>query len=153
MPSYFADSSAVVKRYVAETGTPWVNQLLDPSAGHRIYVARITAVEVAAAFSRRARGGSLAAAPAAAAMAQFRADLAGLYRLVEMTGAVIDHAMALAEAHGLRGYDAVQLAAALAVHAALRTAGLAVTLVSSDAALNAAAAAEGLQVDDPNAHP
>ena len=47
------------------------------------------------------------------------------------------------------GYDAVQLAAALEVHSQIPS----LTLLSADANLNAAGAAEGLLVDDPNRHP
>jgi hypothetical protein len=61
--------------------------------------------------------------------------------------------MSLAEKHVVRGYDAVQLAAALALHAECLAAGTTLTLVSSDAALNTAAAAEGMTVTDPNLHP
>ena len=54
----------------------------------------------------------------------------------------------------MRAYDAVQLAAALEVNVDRASSGLsAVTLISADAALNAAAATEGLAVDDPNSHP
>jgi hypothetical protein len=61
--------------------------------------------------------------------------------------------MALAETHALRGYDAVQLAAALNVNSACAAAGAVFTLVSADGELNAAARAEGLAVEDPNLHP
>jgi hypothetical protein len=62
--------------------------------------------------------------------------------------------MLLAERHPLRGYDAVQLAAALAVHRPRAAALLpALTFVCADARLNAAATAEGLTVEDPNDHP
>ena len=62
--------------------------------------------------------------------------------------------MTLAETHAIRGYDAVQLAAALEVHAFCLALGMpAPTLISADVDLNAAATAEGLAVDDPNAHP
>lgn len=74
MTAYFFDSSALVKRYVRETGTTWVIGILR-SPANSIYVAQIAEVEVAAVF------------------------------------------------------------------------------VSSDIELNAAAAAAGLQVEDPNAHP
>jgi len=61
--------------------------------------------------------------------------------------------MDLAEKHALRGYDAVQLAAALEVHNERVAFGLpAPTLISSDLALNEAATAQGLTVDDPNLH-
>ena len=69
-----------------------------------------------------------------------------------MTPALVTHAMMLAETYALRGYDAVQLAAALAVDIRYRASGLLLTLVSADAELNVAAATEGLAVEDPNSH-
>ena len=61
--------------------------------------------------------------------------------------------MLLAETHALRGYDAVQLAAALEVYRERRRAGLPTpTFISADIGLNTAATAEGLTVDDPNTH-
>jgi hypothetical protein len=61
--------------------------------------------------------------------------------------------MTLAETHALRGYDAVQLAAAIEVHARGMSLGLPVlTLVSADGDLNMAATIEGLTVEDPNIH-
>jgi predicted nucleic acid-binding protein len=62
---------------------------------------------------------------------------------------VVRHAAQLADRHVLRAYDAVQLAAALEVQ--LSVPGL--VLLSADGELNAAAAAEGLAVEDPNTHP
>lgn len=74
--------------------------------------------------------------------------------MVEVTESLADRAMLLAEAHALRGYDAVQLAAALTVDASYRAAGLPpITLLSADTELNVAATAEGLTVDNPNSHP
>ena len=62
-------------------------------------------------------------------------------------------AIRLAETYALRGYDAVQLAAVLTVHAAREAQGLSrLTLVSADHELNTAAVAESLLVDDPNTH-
>ena len=62
--------------------------------------------------------------------------------------------MDLAQAYGLRGYDAVQLAASLDVNAERRGYGLPpLTLVSADADLNQAATAEGLAIENPNDHP
>jgi uncharacterized protein len=59
--------------------------------------------------------------------------------------------MALAEMHALRGDDAVQLAAAVEVHAWGDILGLPVlTLVSADKELNVAATAQGLAVENPN---
>lgn len=153
MAAYFVDSSALGKRYVAESGSTWLRRLLDPAFGGTVYIARTTSVEVIAAITRRERGGSLTAADAATARSQFRTDLANEYQVVELTESVANQAMLMAEKHGLRGYDAVQLAAALELNARRTTAGLAaLTLVSADKELNAAAVTEGLIVDDPNMH-
>lgn len=48
---YFADTSALSKRYVMETGTIWLQTLLNPAAGCSIYIARITTVELIAAIT------------------------------------------------------------------------------------------------------
>lgn len=149
MGLYYFDTSGLVKRYVLEAGTPWVQALADPVAGPSLFIARITPVEVASAVARRERGGSLAATDAATALADFQHDCARQYRIVEITEGLVTHAVALARRHVLRAYDSVQLAAALEVRAVAPS----LILVSADADLNAAAAAEGLAVEDPNSHP
>lgn len=150
MNVYFFDSSAVVKRHVSEAGTAWANAIANPATGNYVYVAVITGVEVVSAITRRARGGSLSATEASTAIADFRLDLATSY----LTPTLITKAMQLAETHALRGYDAVQLAAAMDVNTHWLHLGMpALTLVSADADLNASALTEGLAVEDPNDHP
>ncbi|MGO9597042.1 MAG: type II toxin-antitoxin system VapC family toxin [Isosphaeraceae bacterium] len=76
------------------------------------------------------------------------------YTVIEITPALFNKAMQLANTHALRAYDAVQLAAALEINQKEQGAGFApVTLISADQALNDAATVEGLPVDDPNLHP
>jgi predicted nucleic acid-binding protein len=150
---YFFDSSALVKRYVNETGTPWVLSLVGPGSGHSLYVARITGVEIASAIARQARSGALVAADAAGAMSRLRHDLSHEYRVVEIGPTLISDAMSLAETRALRAYDAVQLPATLPLKTRCDALGLALTLVRADLALNAAAVLEGLTVEDPNSHP
>lgn len=113
MAAYFLDSSALVKRYVTETGTAWVTGLLDPAARNRLYIARITGAEVTAALSRRERGGHLSPTDASTAIASFRHDYENRLRPIEITATLVEDAMTATRTHGLRGYDAVQLAAAL----------------------------------------
>ena len=153
MPVYYFDTSGLVKRYVAEIGTAWVTSIMDPVAGNLLHVARLTGVEVVSAITRRARGGSLSAAHAASALTRFRVDFRTRFQIVGIRVALVKHAMRLAETHVLRGYDAVQLAAALQVHRRCVALGHSLTLVSADTDLNAAAVAEGLLVEDPNSHP
>ena len=154
MPTYFTDSSALVKRYVRETGSAWVLGLFAPSPQGRVYVASITAVEVVAALTRRARSGTMTPEDAAEACATFLSDLPLDYQVVEVSEALIQDATVLVQRHKLRGYDAVQLAAGCQINALYVSLGLpTIIFVSGDNELNAAARNEGLTVDDPNAHP
>jgi predicted nucleic acid-binding protein len=146
---YFLDTSTIIKRYVQETGTAWVQALAMPSPTLSLFVVRIAQAETIAAITRRERGGHISAAGAATALADFAYDLARQYFVIEVTAGLVAQAATLARTHALRGYDAVQLAAALEV----RSQAPKLTLLSADAELNAAAAAEGLAVDDPNNHP
>lgn len=59
MTTYYTDSSALVKRYVTEIGSGWVQDLCDPTAGHVIALAHIGLVEIAAALAMKIRQGVL----------------------------------------------------------------------------------------------
>jgi predicted nucleic acid-binding protein len=73
--------------------------------------------------------------------------------VLELTPPLLAEAALLARAHGLRAYDAVQLAAALEVSRIYQPSGLGpVTLISADRELNTAALAESLAADDPTTH-
>jgi uncharacterized protein len=91
--------------------------LFDPALDNEVFVAAVTSVEIVAAIARRARGGSISAQDAALVCHQFRVDLQTDYQVVEINESVVSSAMTLAETHGLRGYDAIQLAAGCAVNA------------------------------------
>ena len=151
--AYFVDSSALVKRYVRETGTAWVRGITRRRPSTHIYIALITAVEVTSAVARR-RGVTLSAAQASSILSRFRKHLAGRYLPSQITPALVSDAMKLANRHRLRAYDAVQLAAALDVYRDWSANRLGTfVFVSADRDLNAAAIAEGLTVEDPNLHP
>jgi hypothetical protein len=42
MTVYFWDSSALIKRYITEVGTPWIRGIIVPSAGNTAIIAQIT---------------------------------------------------------------------------------------------------------------
>jgi hypothetical protein len=87
-------------------------------------------------------------------LGHFRRHLDQRYHVIELTTALFDDAARAARKHRLRAYDAVQLAVVLDLHQRHQDAGLGpVTLLSADQALNDAATAEGLIVDDPRSHP
>ena len=154
MADYFLDTSALVKRHVIEVGSGWVLSLVHAKATHDLYIARVTAVEITSAITRRQNGGYLSRAQAGAMLGHFRRHLDQRYHVIELTPARFDQAMRAARKHGLRAYDAVQLAVALDLHQRHQDAGFGpVTLVSADMPLNDAATGEGLAVEDPNDHP
>lgn len=154
MSVYFLDSSALVKRYINETGSAWVLSLFDPTLDHEFFVAAITGVEIVAAITRRTRSGSIAVADAALVCKQLRSDLQIDYQVIEITEGIISSAMALAETQGLRGYDSVQLAAGYAINELCIANGLSpIIFVSADEELNLAAVNEGLLIENPNHHP
>ena len=82
MPEFFLDTSTVLKRYVQETGTTWVQTLAAPAAGHSLIIVRITMAETVAAITRRERGGTITPADAATALAYFQLDFARQYFIV-----------------------------------------------------------------------
>ena len=96
MADWFLDSSAIVKRYVQETGTNRVRTIVAPAAGHRAFVAGITGVEVIAAITRRKRAAGLSPADAVAALRDFRRDFANEYWVLDVVPSVLARAMTLA---------------------------------------------------------
>jgi uncharacterized protein len=151
---YFFDSSALVKRYAMEVGTSWVKTITDPVATNSIYIAEVTLVEVVAAITKRLRMRNITTTDAGTAILQFRYDFDNQYLIIGMTSKMIIDASALPETYQLRAYDAIQLATALEVNTQNHAIGLpALTLVSADNDLNAAAYAEGIVIENPVNHP
>lgn len=136
---YFLDTSALVKRYVAEVGSEQVRRLMRRNV--EIAMARITEAEAYAAIARATRMKVIAAEDRDRAFDQLAKDV-GEARIVEMSRAVVTSVRALVVRWPLRGYDAVQLACA----ARLRSEGLAVDLWCADGDLATAARGEGLRV-------
>jgi predicted nucleic acid-binding protein len=152
--AYFFDSSAIVKRYVNEQGSDWVTATIDATLGSHVYVAAISGVEVIATFARKLNGNHLSALDAGAAISRFHHDFATEYLVIGIGDGVITRSMAVAEAHALRGYDAVQLGAALEINGRRLALGASgpLTIVTADIDLLSAASAEGLLTDNPNSY-
>jgi predicted nucleic acid-binding protein len=153
MAVYYLDTSALVKRYAQEPGTSWVLDLTDVATEHDLYTVRVTGPEMIAALFRKVRTGEISQEEARRSAENFREDWRQQYHIVEVTARVADQAMELAEKHGLRGYDAVHLASALALQQIRKAMELpSLTFVSADAQQRDTAAAEGFPVEDPNKH-
>lgn len=116
-------------------------------------MAAITGVEVVAAFARKRKGSLINPSLAAAVVSKFHDHFINDYRIIGINDSVIARSMEMADMHALRGYDAVQLGAALEVNGRRLALGARpLTLVTGDFALLAAATAEGLLTDNPNTH-
>ena len=151
---YFLDSSALIKRYVVEIGSPWIKTLTDSQTGNSLLLVRITWVEVLSAFARRQREGGITAAEVAALIAKFRSEFNSRYRVIEVDMALVEKAGELIVQYPLRAYDAVQLAAALRVQSVLTSIPeTQLIFVSADNRLLDIAQSEGLATDDPNNYP
>ena len=151
--AFFWDSSALAKRYVAETGTAWVQATTHLSARNANIVARITWVEVQSALARRRREGSLTPAQVSRAMRAFRYDWNGQYRVVDLDQPLVELAGQLVSRHALRAYDAVQLAPAQRIQSAFAAVEAPpFTFLTADDRLLGIARAEGLPANNPNLH-
>ena len=154
MSVLFLDSSAITKKYVREIGTAWVMDFFRRKSSNRIYVAEIALVEVLSALTRRHRGKTISNADFTKISNHFRRNFKEKFFKTEINLSIIERAAALAEIHALRGYDAVQPASAVNLHSRRQKSGLPpLIFISADNALNIAAQAEGLTVDNPNHHP
>lgn len=138
----FADSSAVVKLYADEDGAEIVRRL------PLFVVSAVARVEVPAALWRKSRGGGLSVEDTAVLIATFVADWhepRGLFVPVALRSRVLEQAASSAGRHGLRAYDAVQLACALAAREADPEVG---SFLSFDGELRGAAGREGFELLD-----
>ncbi len=105
----YCDSSALVKLYVAEPGSDEVRAAVD--AAEAVATCRITWAEIHAALSRRAREAPEDTMAIEGAKRTFAADWPHCV-VIEVSQAVVERAGEYADTFALRGYDAVQLAAA-----------------------------------------
>lgn len=153
MAVYFLDTSAIVKRYVTETGSGWVMSLCDPAAGHTILIAQATQAEAVAALCRKAYHGAISVADRDRTITIFRRDVRRSYQLERITNAIYIRAGELCRPHNLRAYDAIQLACALTARDRLAALGLSPIFVCADSLLLGFATAEGLGVENPNTYP
>ncbi len=104
------DTSALIKRYLAESGTPEVLGLLGQASLSGTVV--VTRADVAGVFSKAFSKGRLTEEQVRRGMREFRQDWPAYLR-VRINETMIRDADHLALQYSLRGYDAVHLSAAL----------------------------------------
>jgi predicted nucleic acid-binding protein len=134
----YLDTSALVKRYVAEAGSEAVNAWME--AAEVLTTGLLTRAELAAAITRLSRMQLMESSEALRILGIFRDEWESLLRL-PVTETTVQRADQLACQHGLRGYDAVHLATALIWR---ETTKQSIHLVTYDRLLWQAARAEGV---------
>ncbi len=137
--SVFADSSAVVKIYADEPGHTMIRKL------DVLVVSCLARLEVPAAIWRKHRRGELTTEQADVLTSAFEVDYLGhddappRFVVVGIVPELLEDAARLSALHGLRAYDAVQLASARAARAVDESCD---GFACADRSLRAAAAAE-----------
>jgi predicted nucleic acid-binding protein len=106
----YLDTSALVKRYIMESGSKDVNELVEQAdiTGSVL----LTRIEMASAFAKASRMNWVEPQNAENAWQDFLSDWPSFARLL-VTPVLVERAAYLAWTNGLRGYDAIHLAAAL----------------------------------------
>lgn len=136
----YLDTSALIKRFVAEKGSPLVQTLVTRKGP--IATAKIAYAEVYAGLTRKLRDGHLSDAQYVLACRNFEADWQA-YIQVELHDDILFLARDLIRRHPLRGFDAIHLASAISLKNAL---GEDITFAAADERLLRAAEAEDLKI-------
>ena len=148
MANAFLDTSALVKYYHPEDGTPEVTRIVEAS-GSLHYMSRLSLVETVSAFAVKFRTGHIDEQGFHDLRQRFYHDLGqGLFRIMPVTTLRYQEATQLIERHvrsRLRTLDALQLTVALT----LSQRGMIDHLVCADQTLCEIAMAEGLAVINP----
>ena len=148
MPVFYLDTSAIVKRYRNELGTEAIDSLFDePQDDTKFYTSFLTTLELTSSILRLVKGGQLGRSVADGMLARFRQDSHETIRVLPMTDAIVNDAVAVVERHQLRSGDAIHLATAAAIFRLAPD--LEAVLVSSDRELLVAAVDSGMGVLNP----
>jgi predicted nucleic acid-binding protein len=150
---YYLDASALVKRYLRERGTEWLDELLAGTSPTRYLSTSLITVELTAALARAQREGRISKAHRDRVAAQAARECKALLRQAEVAEDVMTAASGLTLRYPLRAYDAVHLATAMILRAQASDLPIdAPIFIAADRTLLTAAMAEGFVTDNPNDH-
>jgi predicted nucleic acid-binding protein len=136
----YLDTSALVKLYVEEEGSPLVRKAVDEA--ETVATSILAYVEARAAFARRQREKTISLLNYRRVIRNLESDW-GRYLILQATDVLIRRAGKLAEAHNLRAYDAIHLASAIILRQRLADT---LSFASWDSQLQTAARREGLDL-------
>jgi uncharacterized protein len=157
MAVYYFDTSVLVKLYINEPGSTWVDQTVNVAnqSGMRknlIVVSKLGLPEAAAAFSRRLQLKDITAIQHKTLLKALLKDFKSKFRTLSVSDPILFSAVCLTQNFSLRAYDAVHLATAHRFNQTLLDdQAEPLVFVSSDFALSDAAIALKMKVLDPGA--
>jgi predicted nucleic acid-binding protein len=137
----YLDTSALVKCYVAEAGSDEVIAVM--ARADAVASSLVTRTEVSAAIAKAVRSRVLDADSGRLAHRRFLHEWPDFWRM-PVTDALVARADTLAWNHGLRAYDAIQLATALTCKETIAAVGADALFATFDRQLRDAALATGL---------
>lgn len=146
---YFVDSSALVKAYVSEGGTPAVDAALDRLHG-AVYVSSAVILETAAALARMRRTNRIRQKTYARAHDRFLNHCNTRFHVVHPPAAVVNATLGMIDAYRMRsagGFDLLHIATAEYIQALLPRGTLA--LMCCDEGMRTIAEERGFDVFDP----
>jgi predicted nucleic acid-binding protein len=148
MKIWYADTSALVKRYVREQGSDWFRREVIKNP---VIISQLTPIEITAALGRRFHQGAISKFAYYQAHRMFLLHLRdGKYQIVDLDQRIVDESMRLTFRQGLRAYDAVHLATAIVVSASRDRSRF--VFLTSDTTLEAVCVTEGFNTDNPLRH-
>ncbi|OQY48173.1 MAG: hypothetical protein B6242_03280 [Anaerolineaceae bacterium 4572_78] len=111
--TFFLDSSAIVKYYKQESGTTWVQNIIESAQNHQFFLSQITLAEVAAVIAcmHRASDG-ITQQERDTILDTFLDHTKTEYQIIPTSNTIIDKAVHLTQYYRLRGCDSIQLATA-----------------------------------------
>jgi len=149
MSLFFLDSNIVIKYYYTEPGSTWVRQLVNDQS-NTCLISEITVPEVAAALSQLHHYKHFGRRFLNETFQQFEeAIIEGKFLNQILTTETLTQAARLALSHVIKGYDAVQVSAALIVQQKVSQKPI---VISGDKQVLHLAKAVGLSVETPFDH-
>lgn len=153
MSIYFIDTSSLGKRYIQETGSSRLRNLLDPKEHNICIISELTLVETISMFEKYTRMNLISNSISGMLRYQFLKHAREEYLVVPINTKIMTTARNLLvkhRKHSLRALDAIQLSTAVELKKIFTQP---LTFVASDTKLTNAATSEGFPTDNPLLHP
>ncbi len=148
MVYYYLDSSAIVKRYIQEEGSYYIVNLIIQAESYLSTIS-ISKTEVISALSRRYRDKDISEEDYSSILNSVSLDFEDEYTVISTSQEIINLSIRLSQIYPLKGYDCIQLSAAISLKERFKNLNLKMVFLSSDSQLCKTATYEGFEVVNP----